>query len=311
MYSRLSWRVGILPGRSPRRSKTLPCGLPLRLVVPSIDSVDPGTFERPPLSEWMSDFAALLEGPDWPAVAMLDRLRAAAELADAVVRPAFVAQSPALLADGQHYEERIRGGRIATREGNWHDLLNALVWLRWPRIKHALNVAQCADIARVGPRQRTRAQCALTHFDEAGAIVVCSDPGLIELWDRHDWQSLFLGERAAWGSRIAVHVFGHALLELALQPQRYLVAKTLVLMVDDDWHAERDDPDRLRSAIDACIAGLIADAQVLTDPQQLRPLPLSGIPGWHADSGSASFYDDAPCFRPLRAGRRYPSPAKL
>jgi hypothetical protein len=47
---------------------------------------------------------------------------------------------------------------------------------------------------------------------------------------------------------------------------------------------------------------------VLNDPQELRPLPVSGVPGWHANTGDESFYTAAPCFQPLRAGRTYPAP---
>ncbi len=45
----------------------------------------------------------------------------------------------------------------------------------------------------------------------------------------------------------------------------------------------------------------------MTDPLQLRPLPLAGIPGWH-DVQDSAFYRNADYFRPLRAGRAYPPP---
>jgi len=38
--------------------------------------------------------------------------------------------------------EHIRAAEIATREHNWHDLLNALVWLRFPGLKSVLNRRQ-------------------------------------------------------------------------------------------------------------------------------------------------------------------------
>ena len=54
------------------------------------------------------------------------------------------------------------------------------------------------------------------------------------------------------------------------------------------------------------VAEGIAAGRLLADPQELRPLPLAGV--WNARSKSADFYAEAPCFRPLRAGRRYPAP---
>ena len=146
----------------------------------------------------------------------------------------------------------------------------------------------------------------MTHFDEAGAIVLCSDPSLLERWDRHDWPGLFWRERQAWGPRIAVQVFGHAILELALQPQRLLVAKCIVLMCDEATLGPLSaDCASARRDIDTRVAELIAEGSELADPQDLRPLPLSGIPGWHAQSKDEEFFTEAPCFRPIRPGRRY------
>ncbi|MEZ5461602.1 DUF3025 domain-containing protein [Dokdonella sp.] len=279
----------------------------MRSIAPAIDKVDREVFARQPLADWACELPDRIWPDDWPSLEQLDALRLGATQADGHGRPVFVAQTPALLADGQHYEERIRLGRLATRERNWHDLLNALVWLRYPRIKKALNTAQCADIAVVGPSQRTRAQYAMTHFDEGGAIVLCSDRDLMAMWDRHDWHGLFWRERAAWGTRITVLVFGHAVLELALQPERLLVAKSLALMTDAASMASiRVDPESMRSRLDEHVAGLIADGRAMADPQDLRPLPLSGIPGWHAQAVDETFFASAPCFRPLREGRRYP-----
>ena len=282
----------------------------MRFIAPSPESVCPSVFSRPPLGDWDAEFPALLARPQWPAIIELDRARRAADARDRIVRPAFVEQDAALLADGLHYEQRVAAGVLATRRDNWHDLLNALVWLRYPRIKHALNARQFAEIGEIGTTQRTRAQCAMTHFDEAGAIVLCSDPDLIARWDAHDWHALFCSRAASWGRQIAALVFGHALLEHALLPGQLLVGKALVLRVDQATVVAASGQD-VREHVDKRIAALIAADAVLGDPQELRPLPLSGIPGWHADAATASFVRDAPCFRPLRPGRRYPAPQSL
>jgi hypothetical protein len=268
-----------------------------RYVAPTREAVDPAVFAAPPLSDW-AEFDDLLCGPDWPAVDALNARRH-----DAVM-PRFAAQDPALLADGLHYEQRIaERGLVATRERNWHDLFNALVWLRHPALKAALNRRQVQEIARMGPRQRSRAQCAMTHFDEAGVIVRVADPALLALWDAHDWHDLFWRERAAWiDGRIAVTVFGHALLEHALTPGKLLVGKALV------FEAGPGVP-MLRLAQAAAAA--IDAGRVLGDPLELRPLPLSGIAGWHPDNGEEAFHRTAPCYQPRRAGRSYPAALQL
>jgi hypothetical protein len=263
----------------------------MRYHAPSREAVDPAVFDRLPLAAWR-DHAALLEG-EWPSIDALNRHRPA----DMAQR--FVAQTPDLLTDGLHYERRIdERGEIATREGNWHDLLNALVWLRYPMLKQALNRRQIAEIARMGPKQRSRAQYAMTHFDEGGVIVEVRDPALLALWDAHDWHGLLWRHRQAWlDGSIRLELFGHALLELALNPDKLLVGKTLLF----EWGGD-DDAARL---MDRCVEA-IGSGRLLRDPLELRPLPLSGIPLWRADNADEAFHRSTICYQPRRAGREYP-----
>ncbi|MGN2254760.1 DUF3025 domain-containing protein [Frateuria sp. GZRe12] len=261
----------------------------MRYVAPAREAVDPAVFGRPPLSDW-SEYADLLRGPGWP---MLDALNAHWPAGS---RERFVGQTPALLADGRHYEQRIaETGVIATRERNWHDLFNALAWLRHAPLKRALNAQQMAEIARVGTKSRSRPQCALTHFDEAGVILALRDPTLLALWDAHDWHGLFWRRRDAWlDGSLELMVFGHALLEHALTPDRLLVGKAIAV-IGHEAACER-------------VAQAIAQGRLLRDPQELRPLPLSGIPGWCAGNASEAFHRQAVCYQPLRPGRVYPEP---
>lgn len=266
-----------------------------RYVAPAREAVDPAVFASLPLAAWC-DYAALLEGAAWPSLGQLNAYRSA----QAPWR--FVAQTPALLADGLHYEQRIaERGEIATREGNWHDLFNALAWLRHPVLKQALNAQQVNELAVMGPKRRSRPQCAMTHFDEAGVIVVLHDPALLALWDAHDWHGLFWRRRDAWqDGTVRLELFGHALLEHALTPGKLLVGKALA------WLADRADARPIVATAEA-----ILDGRLLRDPLELRPLPLSGIPGWHTANGEEAFHRSADCYRPRRAGRHYPAPLVL
>jgi hypothetical protein len=280
----------------------------MRFTAPARADIDPVVFTRPPLSQWLQ-FRELLCEREWPD---LDAINVCWPHSEGIRTMRFVAQSPELLADGRHYEQRIAAlGEIATRERNWHDLLNALVWLRFAPLKAALNACQVAQIAIVGPKTRTRAQCAQTLFDEAGVVVLLRDPALLSLWDAHDWPGLFWRERDAWSDgRIEAIVFGHALLEHALKNRQLLVGKALVVAMPQSIEVEREVSMRGEAAIDAIVAG-IAAGELLLDPQELRPLPMSGIPGWHEDNTNEDFYRRAPCFCPLRAGRHYPAPQSL
>lgn len=267
----------------------------MRFLAPTRAQLDHAALGLPPLSLW-PEHAHWLRAAQFPGV---DELNAGW---DSPWR--FVEQTPQLLADGLHYESRIHArGEIATRADNWHDFFNALVWRRYAAVKKALNARQVAEIARMGDKQRSRAQCALTHFDEGGIIVVLRDEALLALWDAHDWHGLFWRAREAWqDGRIGLQVFGHALLEMALVPHKLITGKALAVL-------DRDPLDG--AAAIARVAEAIACGSVLNDPQELRALPLSGVPGWNAATDDERFYREGECFRPLRAGRVYPPALRL
>lgn len=265
----------------------------MRFTPPPRDAVPADAFLHPAYTALRH--ADLLPGAAWPDCAALNARLQGARHAVTGRALRFAAQTPALLADGLHYEHRIYAlGIIATRESNWHDLFNALIWLNRTELKSAVNTAFVTWAAPASGNGRSRAQSALTHFDEAGAVVLLPET-LLDAWDRHDWTRLFHTERACWGRDAQVLLFGHALLEHLLTPQILPVAKCIALT-----HAPTLADAAVRVAAD------LRDGRILRDPQALRPLPLAGLPGWHAAGEDEAFYRTAPCFRPLRAGRHYP-----
>lgn len=261
-------------------------------MAPTRATLDSQRFEHP-VFDSLAAFRDLLLAPAWPDIeqlqARLDPLRHRITGLPLLLVPQDA------LDPGGNYEQRIfETGHIATRRGNWHDLFNALAWTCFPAIKSALNAGQVADMAVLGTRERSRRQAAFTQFDEAGAIAFIDDPDLLACWDRHDWHGLFIDQFKAWtDGRIRLAVFGHALFEHALNPDMLLVSRTIVVLGDADEEA---------------IARAMLLPTGLNDPQQLRPLPLAGIPGWDCREQDAAFIRDLPCFRPLRPGRRYPPP---
>ncbi|MEZ5456211.1 MAG: DUF3025 domain-containing protein [Lysobacteraceae bacterium] len=269
-----------------------------RFIAPDRRDVPEAVFQHPAFAPYAAQ-ADFLCGGEWPSVAMLNARAQGLRHAHTQGLMRFVRQDSELLADGMHYEDRIYAhSEIPTRAMNWHDLLNAVIWLRWSRMKSALNRRQVDDIVKVGPRQRTRAQCALTHFDEAGVAVRISDDIALAHWDAHEWPLLARRLRTH-PTGCGVIVFGHAVLEHALDPSRLLVGKALLVraedsLASDEWMAS--------------IAERIACGDALNDPLELRPLPLAVLPGWHAQSTEDAFLHTAPCFQPLRQGRHYPPP---
>ena len=256
-----------------------------------------------PVFAGLSGLAHLLHGDRWWPVADVDAALQPLRHQSTGKPLRFVAQED--LLDEANYELRIfEKGIVATRSGNWHDLLNALVWKRFNAIKSALNSAQVLDMRRFGIADRSRRQCALTQFDEGGAVLLLREREHLDCWNRHDWPALFLDHRDAWfDGRMRLEVIGHALLEHALDPHILLVSKTIAILDEDGALASGE--------VDALVAAAIARGECLGDPQDLRPLPLAGIPGWHGDLQDRDFYKLQPCFRPLRPGRVYPRPLAL
>ncbi len=276
----------------------------MRYQAPLRDAVDPQVWRRPPLDRIAAAYP-WIAGSGWPSIDELNVQLGARSHAITGLPLRFAAQTPELLRDGLHYEQRsFERGAISTRADNWHDLLNALIWIEYTALKSAINARYAAELNDRQGSERSRAQMAITHFDEGGAIVLLRDPALVRYWDRHDWHDLFCTERTAWqDGRIRVIIFGHAMLEHALMPHQVVTAKCVLANVAKDESAA----DAERRVISQ-MADRVRSGACLNDPQELRPLPLSGIPGWHDANRDESFYRTAECFRPLRPGRVYPAP---
>lgn len=205
------------------------------------------------------------------------------------------------------YERHIADtGELPTRD-NAHDWYNALVWLAFPHTRRIINSLQLADAdadaSVLGANGRTRRRDALTLLDENGAVLVTADAAMADALVRHDWHSLFVARRADWPAMAQVWVMGHALFEKLEAPRLDLCAHVRVwVMGAGPWQSWSSQPfDVKRQAVDAWLA---ADIQLgLQRPGDLRPLPLMGIPGWHAGNADSAFYNNSAVFRPPRPHR--------
>lgn len=99
-------------------------------------------------------------------------------------------------------------------------MLNALVWLRFPRFKAALNAAHGSAIAGETGPTRGRRRDALTVLDESGVWVISRDPAWPALLSERAWRPLFWDHRHAVETAMRFVVVGHALLEKLLAPIR-------------------------------------------------------------------------------------------
>lgn len=267
---------------------------------------DPTFVGRSPVFAPLSVAAAdLRTKTDWPEAGELNSLinGNAPGPANALGLPIrFIPQGSAEV--GRDYELGVyRTGCVPTRPRNWHDLLNALVWVTFPAAKAALNARHAeARKRRLAGTNRGAVEDALTGFDESGIAVACADPVLAQLLLDFRWKELFWVRRQEVLARMRFIVFGHGLYEKALRPFVGMTGKGILIPVDDAF-LSKPPAEQIRE-MDGKLAALIRGRDSLASPRELAPVPLLGVPGWWAPSQDPNFYDDSGYFRPgRRAGR--------
>jgi hypothetical protein len=246
---------------------------------------------------WEDDRDGLLrlDGESFPTTRKLNTLLPAG-LSSKGERPIrFV---PAGKLPGVDYEEHIfRTGEVSTREKSWHDLFNALVWLRFPGLKVAMNAVHFRELGPGREGRRGKQRDALTLFDESGVIVVSSVAEYLDALAARDWMSVFRENASAWRDEIKVFVPGHALLEKFPQTYKSLTAHALLLRLDVSLFLQ--SREKLLQMLDEMLAQRLLAGSILDSPASLSPLPLMGIPGWWPPAGqNDEFYQDRQVFRP-------------
>lgn len=246
----------------------------------------------------------------WPDLATLDALfkSSARPIVTGSALPVHLVASASRVDTG--YEAGVfLSGALQTREASWHDLLNVLVWLTFPRAKAALNARHFAtppgSVATT--KNRTSTSDALTLFDESGIIVASSDPELLHLLRAFAWKDLFWNKREEVSACMRFVIFGHGLYEQSLQPFIGLTGKALLVKVEETFFAT-SLAGQLRH-LDERAAAALSDTERFLGTRELAPLPILGIPGWWDANNVATFYDDGNYFRSRRRDRVPGSPA--
>jgi hypothetical protein len=243
----------------------------------------------------------------------------------------FVVQQSGKLSFEAQYEPRCYlTGEVQMRAHNWHDLLNALVWLTFPKTKAVLNARHFHALIEEqasGNTRRGTVRDVNTLFDESGVIVVYADAELAALLRNFKWQELFWQRReqvraghfditsdlagVLWQpSRMAsspirlrtgmgFYLFGHGLYEKALQPYVGMTGQGLLIKVEQEFFSW--PPAQQLKHLDSLLADYLAMLEHCRSTRDLSPVPLLGVPGWAADNDSAAYYDNTAYFR---LGRR-------
>jgi hypothetical protein len=237
-----------------------------------------------------------------PSVERLNQI-AIERYRDNWIGPTFIDQ--ATINDQRYYEEIIdQKLQVPTRKNNWHDVFNALIWLQFPKTKLLLNRLHIHDIAQFGLHPRTHRRNQLTHFDECGLVLAIPESSveqgnrLLSLLAGHQWQEVFCHQKDAWGRDLIPVIFGHANLEMLLNPFIGLTAKWLAVVVPDDYQAMTTE--QKNAVLDACMVTRIQQLDGLSHKHIFKPIPLLGVPGWYHEQ-TTFFYENTAYFRPAPA----------
>ncbi len=212
---------------------------------------DPRFVARHPLL-WPLERAAraFRDADDWPAVSAWSAPLAAAgvppiDFTVAAPRPRRAGRRPRFDPSAQYDVSISERGLVPSRERNWHDFLNALVWATFPRAKAALHRRQGAMLAaRIDPAlprppaHRTRQQDGLAMIDEGGVLALAAPAAELRI------------------------VFGHALHEgfvLGVPRMTASLVRLTVAALDADPLAQAD----------AALAERLADPTLSTLPESM------------------------------------------
>jgi len=220
----------------------------------------------------------------------------------------FVPQQCGKLPIERQYEPRCYlNGEVPTRADNWHDLLNALVWLTFPKAKAAINARHYHSLMKHGvaddiesSSERGAVRDVNTLLDESGVIVVYADAELGALLRDFQWKELFWQRREQVRAAMGFYLFGHGLYEKALQPYVGMTGQGLLIMVEPaffSWPLARQ-----LAHLDSLLADYLAARELCRSTRDLSPVPLLGVPGWAADNDREAYYDNTAYFRKGRRG---------
>lgn len=160
------------------------------------------------------------------------------------------------------YDARIDAlGLLPTREANYHDFFNAMVWATFPLSKAAIAARQHAIWQRELepmfaqlPSRRTREQDALAMLDEGGLLVTASPSIEAELRARCEAgdEAWLRAQRKT--NAVQSFVFGHALHEHMVSTDALIRANPIVVLT----HAHED--------VDAALASDMASPAHFMEP---------------------------------------------
>jgi len=271
----------------------------------NVSDWDPQFLARSPMFEPLRGKGAAMRSSHWPRLDELQYLlkNSRVRIVNSQNMPIrFVSQGTKPRSFEDKYEPRIYlKGEVPVRPENWHDLLNVLVWLTFPKSKAALNHRHFLAASKSEEKReknRGPVRDALTLFDEGGVIVACSDSRLAQLLVDFKWKELVWINRDTVTASMKIFLFGHAIYEKALQPFTGVTGRAVIFPVVADFFAAALE-QQLRM-LDEKLAEYLYNPQHFNRTVDLAPVPILGVPGWNAENEREAYYENEAYFR---AGR--------
>ncbi len=221
----------------------------------------------------------------------------------------FVAHQSGKLPFAMQYEPRCYSrGEVQMQSEEWHDLLNALVWMTFPKAKAAINARHYLDLISTNgnPTQRSAVRDMVTLFDESGTVVACADAELGQMLRDFKWKELFWQLRQQVNASMGFYLFGHGLYQKALQPYVGMTGQGLLVAVEQEffsWPLAQQ-----LGHLDQKLAAYLNAPEHCRSTRELAPVPLLGVPGWAAGNAEEHYYDNTTYFRGRRQERQVSAP---
>jgi hypothetical protein len=261
-----------------------------------MDSWDPAFFLKSPAFWPLELFAKhFVDLEAWPSLEDFNRFSSRDGEQNA---PKFIEQNGKQKVI-DYIKQIAFASEVPSRENNWHDYLNMLCWQAFPKSRKKINALQIEALAFQPDSERGLVRSAhldvLTHLDECGVAVVSSSKVLLDGIRNFAWKDVFLRYRDVFATSVDVVIFGHGLYVQCLAPFIGMTGRCLLLECDGD-HFEQSKRQRLERT-DSLVTNALGSVKT---PQDLAPLPLLGIPGWHEENENSHFYENRDYFRPGR-----------
>lgn len=209
---------------------------------------------------------------------------------------AFPQTQSAALHDNYEASIYLRG-ELRTRENNWHDFFNLLMWHTFPKTKAVINKWQYLKLMQRSPtKPRSHIENLLTQLDEGGLLVLSSNKNLLHLMMTYQWKNLFWNHRHVLESEMQFCLIGHAIYEKILNPWIGISCPALMFEVDKSFFKKTMTEKEID--IDALCAAFLDNDTWHQPLSKLRSTPILGIPGWYQENNSDVFYDNQTYFWP-------------